>query len=112
MTGWEVFWIMKLGLLKALLCFAGLFCLGFSLMCVLPIKKEDGSEEEATPDDKKFAGRISLFAVFLILAALVVPSTKQMVMIKVIPMVTNSQLVHDIPEAAKKLVREYLEENK
>ena len=105
-----LYWITRLDRLSA---FCELFAVVsgiaaavlFIVLCILWVDP-DGGDEARKRSLKVF---LSLFGSFLIFAsgAIFVPTTKEMVLIKVVPAIVNSDLVTDqLPKDARKLYQE------
>jgi hypothetical protein len=134
MTAWEVYWILKLDGIRLILAIAGVLTLVLAVFGMFhnnemneKIKKHNNHADNPTTsepeyhrkqaqefnDDKISDKTIIRFAVIGALCWIVtwvLPSTNQMIAIRVVPTVTNSEIVREIPDAAKELFKEYLNE--
>ena len=101
----SVYWILKLSDIRTMLFifvgFAGVFAAIMGIgwcMCV------DLYEETADAYKKAFC-RSAALAFLLAIPATLLPTTKQMAMIKVIPAIANSEIVGEMSGDAKELYR-------
>lgn len=110
-TASEIYWILKLddiqGLLILLTVLVGAYCLAMVVLLGLArgIAYDDKKEEKTM----KFCAKqlfitVPVFAVLLLIGTLI-PSTKQMAAIKVIPAIANSEIVGEMSNYAKELYR-------
>ena len=113
MTANEIYWILKLDDIQGVLIFltvlVGIYCLimavnwGFTKGMAYNYDDKKG-EKTAAFCTKQFFITVSVFVVLLLIGTLI-PSTKQMAAIKVIPAIANSEIVGAMPNDAKELYR-------
>lgn len=105
MTGWEMYWLLMLDNIGTFLCTVGGIGACF-LLLLIPGYIED------MPKVIK-AGWFSFAAGMLILSVgILLPSTKQMAAILVVPKIVNNEQVQQIPEKLLGLGLSWLEELK
>lgn len=122
-TEWQMYWLLKLddivGVLKfctvasGLLSLAGLFIL-YTCLAELSVRIDSESAKKLLGKSKRcLLVTVSLFILFG-LSATFMPTTKQLVAIKVIPQLANSQFVQedlpaDVREVYEATKRKFLE---
>lgn len=103
-TGWEIYYILKL---DSLVKFCVVFSICFGLFAFVSAIAwlENNNEQKyeiAKTCKKRFFKAIIVFFVVLFIT-LVIPTTKEMAMIKVIPAIVNSEAVDTLKGDAKDL---------
>lgn len=103
-TEWEMYWILKLdGLHMTFVLFAlvSAITLGIAGIVWMSCDTEDN-------DSDRFFRVIKcslISCIVCLIPAVFLPTTKEMAMIKVVPMITNSEIVREMPVDAKVLYR-------
>lgn len=110
-TASEIYWILKLDDIQGVLIFltvlVGIYCLAMLVIWGVTrgIDYDEKKEEKiVTFCAKQLFITVPVFAVLLLIGTLI-PSTKQMAAIKVIPAIANSEIVGEMPRDAKELYR-------
>lgn len=103
-TGWEIYYILKL---DSLVGFCVVFSICFGLFAFVSaiawiVNNNEQRYETAKNCKKRFFQATIVFFVALFIA-LVIPTTKEMAMIKVIPAIANSEAVDTLKGDAKDL---------
>lgn len=120
-TEWELYWMLKLDDIVFILCAVGIILLFVSIAGFALIYPDT---ESIVPSIRESARRIirvctiSLpVGILMIICGLICPTTKQMVMIKVIPAIANSKMAETMKGDAASLyklgiktMKEYLKE--
>jgi len=111
-TPWEIFWILKLGVISGLFIIPGIILSIGTLSVILWYCLEEEGENNYTDIGKWKRKVISMLVVgFLLIGiGLFIPSTKEMVTIIVAPKVLNNEDIQDIPTNFAKLVNEKMKE--
>ena len=110
-TASEIYWILKLDDIQCVLIFltvvVGVYCLMMLIIYGLTrsIAYDDKKEEKTVKFcAKQFFITVPVFMVLLLIGTLI-PTTKQMAAIKVIPAIANSEIVGEMSNDAKELYR-------
>lgn len=101
-----IYWILKLddiaGLLLVMAIIAAAFSMGALLVCAICVEADD---RDSCKTAKMICGKSGIIAFICAIAFTFLPNTKQMAMIKVVPMIANSEIARDIPADAKELYK-------
>lgn len=101
-----IYWILKLddiaNLLLGMTIIAAVFSIGALLVWGVCA---DTSNREGGKTAKMLCGKAGIIAFICAVAFTFLPNTKQMAMIKVVPMIANSEIVHDMSADAKELYK-------
>lgn len=106
----EIYWILKLDAIQnVFLTFSfltGLFGLAMAIFWGVHSSMDEyfDNEKKAAACKKRFFITVPIFALLVIVTAMI-PSTKQMAAIKVIPAIANSEIVGELSADAKELYR-------
>lgn len=120
-TEWQVYWITRCDGLKVTLIGIGIayaIIIALSAFIKIIALYETCSTEErgqAALDLKKSLRKYMFYSitlVFLFLTAALIPTTKQMCAIKVIPVIANNGQVQELPNKILELSNEWMEELK
>lgn len=99
-----IFWILKLDDLRLLFMIVSLSSvLIFAVTAVVWGLQADEGKIKASLTAKSICKKALISSVVCGFLAVILPSTKQMAMIKVIPMVVNSEIVHTMSNDAKQI---------
>ena len=99
-----IFWILKLDDLRLLFMIVSLSSvLIFAVTAVVWGLQADEGKIKASLTAKSICKKSLVSSVVCGFLAVILPSTKQMAMIKVIPMVVNSEIVHTMSNDAKQI---------
>lgn len=107
----SVYWILKLDEIRGVFVFGsiavGVFaCLSLFAWGVNSMETSFDKENSAGGKAaRKYFFRSAIIAALLSIPASLVPSTKQMAMIKVIPMIANSEVVREMSADAKEIYK-------
>ena len=104
-TASEIYWILKLSDLRIVFFAFSVFFMGIALMSAIGWNVNEGICDDAAVAvacRKRFFYSMCL-AFLLTIPAVFLPSTKQMAMIKVIPMIANNEAVKTMSTDAKEV---------
>lgn len=108
-TASEIYWILKLDAIQNMFLifsiFTGMF--GLAMAIIWGVNSADDyydNEKKAAACRKRFFVTVPVLVVLMLITALL-PSTKQMAAIKVIPAIANSEIVGELSADAKELYR-------
>lgn len=101
----SVYWILKLSDIRTMLFVFVVFTGAFAVGSGVGWSVNAGIYEETADACKKAFYRSVALAFLLAIPATLLPTTKQMAMIKVIPAIANSEIVGEMSADAKELYR-------
>ena len=102
MTGWQLFWILKLSDIQNLF---------IAVMVITPFGGLAHCFYIATETKKNvfyFVRRYTIAVAILLSSAILLPSTKQMFTILVLPKIINNEQIKELPSLAVKATKEWL----
>lgn len=116
MTSWQVYWWLKLDGFKDFFATVAFFSFFTAIITFIIYKGMSCSEYEDTREQACKLKSYKIFAIILIISTIlyyILPSTKQMATIYILPKIANSEIAKELPDDLKDMydmAKEYLKD--